>query len=266
MNSFEELDYRPTPLGPLSLRRRDDPKLGEVFEIKLGGGMTAPARESSFAPSGGPERCLVCRAPTPRHFLSVDAREYWRCGTCEASFLDPRQHPSPDEEHAHYRLHENEPHDPAYRRFLSRLSIPLLARLAPDSTGLDYGCGPGPALAFMLQEAGHRMSAYDPFFRPDTAPLGREYDFVTCTETAEHFHRPAEEFDRLFSLVRPGGWLGVMTCFQTDDAAFARWHYRRDPTHVVFYREATLRRIAATRGWRCDVPVKDVALMQRPAA
>lgn len=35
--NFEELDYRPTPIGALSLRRRRDPKLGvDVFEIKLG--------------------------------------------------------------------------------------------------------------------------------------------------------------------------------------------------------------------------------------
>lgn len=34
---FEELDYRPTPLGALSLRRRRDPSLGiDVYEIKLG--------------------------------------------------------------------------------------------------------------------------------------------------------------------------------------------------------------------------------------
>lgn len=34
---FEELDYRPTPLGALSLRRRREPKVGkDVFEIKLG--------------------------------------------------------------------------------------------------------------------------------------------------------------------------------------------------------------------------------------
>jgi spermidine synthase len=34
---FEELDYRPTPIGALSLRRRREPRLGvDVFEIKLG--------------------------------------------------------------------------------------------------------------------------------------------------------------------------------------------------------------------------------------
>ena len=35
--SFEELDYRQTPIGALSLRRRREPSLGvDVFEIKLG--------------------------------------------------------------------------------------------------------------------------------------------------------------------------------------------------------------------------------------
>jgi hypothetical protein len=42
----------------------------------------------------------------------------------------------------------------------------------------------------MLAEAGHAMALYDPFFRPDPAALERDYDFITCTETAEHFHHP----------------------------------------------------------------------------
>ena len=142
---------------------------------------------------------------------------------------------------------------------------PLLARLAVPSRGLDYGCGPRPALAAMLEEAGHAVALYDPFFQPEPAPLGQRYDFVTCTEAAEHFHRPAATFEQIMGLVRPGGWLALMTCFQTDDARFANWHYRRDPTHVVFYRETTLRHLAAAHGWSCTVPAKDVALMQAPA-
>lgn len=67
------------------------------------------------------------------------------------------------------------------------------------------------------------------------------------------------------ALVRPNGWLAIMTCFQTDDTHFANWHYRKEPTHVVFYREETLRYLACVRGWDCCIPVKDVALMQKPA-
>jgi len=208
--------------------------------------------------------CPLCRSAATRHLLQAEGRDYWCCGRCEARFLDPRHHPSPEAERAHYLSHENDPGDPGYRRFLSKLTEPLLARLPARAQGLDYGCGPGPALAAMLAEAGHETALYDPFFHPDPAPLARCYDFVACSETAEHFHHPAEEFERLTGLVRPGGWLAIMTCFQTDDDRFHDWHYRRDPTHVVFYREATLRHLAAARGWSCEIPVKDVALLQRP--
>lgn len=198
--------------------------------------------------------------------MTVAARHYHKCPTCLARFLDPAQFPSAEQERAQYLTHENAVEDPGYRRFLSKLAGPLLARLAPAAQGLDYGCGPGPALAAMLSEAGHHVALYDPFFAPDPAPLAQVYDFVTCTEAAEHFHRPAAEFARLRGLVRPGGWLAVMTCFQTDDARFAGWQYRADPTHIVFYRAETFRHLAQGWGWQCEIPVKNVALLQRPLA
>ncbi|WP_371039123.1 class I SAM-dependent methyltransferase [Rhodosalinus sp. FB01] len=207
--------------------------------------------------------CLLCGAKAA-HFIHADARDYFRCPCCGLRFLHPAQHPARDEERAFYLTHENDPDDPGYRRFLSRLAKPLLDRLPPRASGLDYGCGPGPALAAMLREAGHEVALYDPFFAPDPAPLSESHDFVVCTETAEHFHRPGEAFARLRRMVRPGGWLAVMTCFQTDDARFGTWHYRKDPTHVAFYREATFRHLATEWGWTCEVPVKDVALLRRP--
>lgn len=209
-------------------------------------------------------QCPVCEARPSRPFTRVEARDYWRCEHCLATFLDPGQLPGPEEERAHYLLHRNDPADGGYRGFLARAAEPLLARLAPAGDGLDYGCGPGPALAAMLREAGHRVALYDPFFAPDRAVLARRYDFVTCTETAEHFHRPAAEFRTLDGLLRPGGWLALMTCLQIDDGRFARWHYRRDPTHVVFYREATLRHLATRHGWGCELPGGNVALMRKP--
>ena len=207
--------------------------------------------------------CPVCAHPAGA-FLVADGASYYRCGACQARFLDPARRLARAAEYAHYLHHENDVDDPGYRRFLSKLADPLLARLRPRSCGLDYGCGPGPALAAMLGEAGHEMDLYDPFFAPEPSVLQRTYDFVTCTETAEHFHEPAREFERLRALVRPGGWLAIMTCFQTDDARFAGWHYRKDPTHVVFYRRETFGYLADKWSWQLDIPVKDVALLRKP--
>lgn len=208
--------------------------------------------------------CIVCRGPSSGFFIEVDGQDYYRCSDCRATFLDPAQRLPLESEHERYRQHRNHPDDPDYRAFLSRLALPLLTLLEKEQVGLDYGCGSGPALAAMLEEAGHLVKIYDPLFYPDRQVLEQSYDFITCTETAEHFHQPAAEFERFDRLLRPGGRLAVMTCFQTDDAAFSNWYYRRDPTHVVFYREETLRFIATRLGWSCQFPVKSVALMQKP--
>lgn len=212
----------------------------------------------------GPQQCPVCRSGGSFHFMRVAPYDYWRCPACQATFVDRSQLPERSVEHAEYRLHRNDVHDRGYRRFLERLALPLQERLRPGSSGLDYGCGPGPALAAILTEAGHRVAVFDPLFFDHRHLLDETYEFVTCSEVVEHFHDPYAEFDRLDGLLNPGGWLGVMTAFQTEDASFAGWHYRRERTHVVFYRETTFRVIAARFGWRCEFPAPNVALLQKP--
>ncbi|WP_273428035.1 class I SAM-dependent methyltransferase [Marinobacter sp.] len=208
--------------------------------------------------------CPVCEQGQLEDFQVVNAQQYLRCQVCEATLLAHGCRLSTSEERAIYDFHENEAEDPGYRKFLSKLTEPLLERLQPGMVGLDFGCGPGPALAGMLTEAGMAMSLYDPFFNDSDQALKRQYDFLTCTEVVEHLHQPAQVFRQMDGLLKPGGWLGVMTCFQTDDARFANWHYRRDPTHVVFYRERTLAIIGDQLGWELVVPRKDVALFRKP--
>ncbi|WP_417516992.1 class I SAM-dependent methyltransferase [Marinobacter sp.] len=208
--------------------------------------------------------CNVCGQGLLARFRVVQKREYLRCPHCEATIMAQASWLAPGEERAVYDLHDNDPGDPGYRAFLGKLAVPLLDRIKPGALGLDFGCGPGPALADMLREAGMKVTLYDPFFYPSQAALGCQYDFITCTEVVEHLHRPAEVFSQLDGLLKPGGCLGIMTCFQTCDDRFDNWHYRRDPTHVVFYREKTLALIADCLGWKLSVPRKDVAIFHKP--
>ncbi|MFP4407789.1 MAG: class I SAM-dependent methyltransferase [Spirochaetaceae bacterium] len=208
-------------------------------------------------------RCPVCRSEEVVHFETVRGRVYFRCLQCRATFLSRAQLPTAEQEKARYDEHNNDPRDPGYREFLNRLAQPLLERLPPGARGLDFGCGPGPALAGMLDEAGHEVSCYDPFYAPDPRVLDLQYDFITATEVLEHLHRPAETLDLFDAILRPGGYLGVMTEFLTDESRFAGWYYRQDLTHVVFYAEATLRRIAQLRGWAVEIPRKNVAIFRK---
>lgn len=229
----------------------------ETFD-RLGAGLRS---EYGIGQTG----CPVCEASGLVAFRTVGNQCYLRCPECLATVMAAQSRLSSREEKAIYELHNNDPGDAGYRRFLSKLSDPLLARLTPGAKGLDFGCGPGPALAGMLREAGHDVTLYDPFFHPDESAFDQQYDFITCTEVVEHLHYPAAVFKRLDSLLRPGGWLAIMTCFQTDDERFDQWHYRRDPTHVVFYREQTFTWLAKRYGWQLDIPRKDVAMFCKQA-
>jgi 2-polyprenyl-3-methyl-5-hydroxy-6-metoxy-1,4-benzoquinol methylase len=142
------------------------------------------------------------------------------------------------------------------------VATPVAEILNPGASGLDYGSGPGPALSVMLAERGFSVALYDPFFAPDAEVLERTYDFVTCTETAEHFFHPAEEFSRLRRLLRPGGLLAVMTEVLRDEASFADWWYLRDPTHVSFYRPETFEWLARHHGWSHRFARRNVILLQ----
>ncbi|WP_029011372.1 class I SAM-dependent methyltransferase [Azospirillum halopraeferens] len=211
-----------------------------------------------------PARCPLCGAPGAAPFATVRGRRYRRCGTCRLTFLEPAQRPDAAAERAEYALHTNDPADPRYRRFLARATDPLLDRLAPGAEGLDFGCGPGPAVPAMLGERGFAVRTWDPFFAPDADALARTYDFVVCTEVAEHFHRPDAAFARIDGLLRPGGWLALMTGILRDDTAFAGWPYIREASHVVFYRPQTLDWIARRFGWTAEPAGTDVVLFGKP--
>jgi SAM-dependent methyltransferase len=208
---------------------------------------------------------IVCRLcfEDARLFTSVDDVTYLACDHCGLRFMHADHLPDPVAEKGHYDNHENDVRNEDYRQFLSRLAQPLMDALPDGASVLDFGAGPGPALAAMMQDAGYEMTIYDPFYNDDHSSLERSYDAVTATEVIEHFHDPRLMFDLLDRLVRPGGWLAVMTMLQHDDDAFAAWHYRRDPTHVAFYREETFTWIAAHYGYVLSRPHRNVAIFHK---
>lgn len=211
-----------------------------------------------------PADCPVCERGALQPFQTVQTRRYFRCPVCAATVLDPQQHPTLEQARAEYDRHQNAVDNAGYRAFFQPLVDRLAPRLPPGAQGLDFGCGPGPALAALLRERGFSVALYDPLYAPDTEVLGRHYDFITCTEVIEHLPRPAETVRQLRERLRPGGWLGLMTRFQTEDARFAQWHYRRDPTHVVFFREGSVQRLAAEGGWHCETWPPNLALLRKP--
>jgi hypothetical protein len=182
-----------------------------------------------------PVKCPLCYSLSVHEFSNANDKLYYRCKTCSLISLDEKFFLPADEEKLRYQSHNNDPADERYIQHLSKLSDRLIPFLKPGDTGLDYGSGAGKPVSFILGKSGYKVSDYDPFFYDDKELLERKYDFITCTETAEHFHHPGKEFDLLTSLVDPGGILAIMTNFYSGEIDFEDWWYHRDPTHVCFY-------------------------------
>ncbi len=205
--------------------------------------------------------CPLC-ATAGSSFLYQDRRRYWRCPNCALVFVDRAGLPTREAEQACYDLHQNQCDDPGYRTFLQRAAQPILDQLAPPARGLDFGCGPGPTLSVMLRAAGFEMQDYDPLYRPDSSLLCRRYEFITCTEVVEHVHQAQALWPRLLRMLVPGGRLVVMTKRVVDDADFAAWHYKNDPTHVRFYAAASFRWLARVWGLDLDFVAADVVVFR----
>ena len=209
------------------------------------------------------KHCPLCDCEHVTCYHEDARREYWRCSNCALIFVPPRFYLDREAEKAEYDLHRNAVDDAGYRQFLSRLASPLLQRLPAGARGLDFGCGPAPALADLLRERGCEVALYDPFYAPQHSLLDTRYDFICATEVVEHLHQPGRELQRLWSILQPEGWLAVMTKLVKSREAFATWHYKRDPTHVCFFSDTTWQWWAQEFDARIERYGADVIMLQR---
>ncbi len=207
--------------------------------------------------------CPLCAGATVHRYCRDRERSFFRCGDCGLVFVPSSQFLSPEDEKKRYDLHRNSPEDEGYRSFLLRIFIPVHACLAPGSAGLDFGCGPEPLLARMFREAGHSMTTYDRFYDANPAALEGRYDFITATEVLEHLREPGRELTRLWSCLRPGGVLGIMTRPVPGKDEFPLWHYKNDPTHVCFFSPPAFQWLADRWGAGLGFPESDIVLFRK---
>ncbi len=221
--------------------------------------------------------CPLCECNATRPFQPELADAFRECPDCCLVFLEPRAHPTLQAERARYLTHNNSPEDEGYRKYLSDAVGPLVEELEaqiaasgvdPEAArsalaGLDFGCGPGPAVQAMLAEQGIACANYDPFFAFDPSLLERSYDFVVCTEVVEHLRRPGHAWELLDRLLKRGAWLAVRTEILSPEIDFEKWWYRNDETHLCFYRSETMDWLATEFEWRIETPRPNVRLFQR---
>lgn len=162
-------------------------------------------------------------------------------------FLDSALHFAAADEKERYLSHQNDPRDQRYKEYLQKMIQPLLdTKSLLGSRILDYGCGPTRGIEEIWGNQ-FLIDSYDPIFFPNLSDKESQYDFIICSEAAEHFYYPNEEWGRMARLIKPRGNVLLRTGLRPILASdFRDWYYHRDPTHVCFYSNETVAWIEQT--------------------
>jgi SAM-dependent methyltransferase len=225
------------------------------------------------------EGCPVCQAPSPPLAFVKNGYPMHRCETCELVFS--ARPPRGDELESLYSadyftqggagypdyIADERTHRRQARTYLRKIEKLGVARGAV----LDVGCAAG----FFLDEArkrgwaarGCELSEYahahaserlgleverSGFLDPRFAPMPQSFDVITVFNVLEHIPNPKHVADKLFDLLKPGGYLVVETWDPRSWLARllgSRWPTYAPPTVLYCFTRQTLAHLFDSERW-----------------
>lgn len=211
-------------------------------------------------------KCKICSEPVIAFYDDYMKCQTYHCKACQFIFKDEGAVISEGKELKVYQQHNNTEENLGYvAMFQDFIDKTVNPHKATVKSALDFGSGPNPVLAGMLQRSGFETDYYDKFFAPEKVYEGKTYDLITSTEVIEHIS-DVQSVMALFSThLNAGGYLALMTQFHPDDReAYLNWWYRRDPTHIAFFRPHTFNVLAEQHGFKCIYnDEKKIVLLQK---
>lgn len=196
-------------------------------------------------------KCKICQNETTS-FKVAHYGEYYHCSQCEFIFKNSQHYLNSAEEFKQYELHNNSIDDPRYvayfKDFIDKAILPFISQ---PKKGLDFGSGPSPVLAMILErDYGFEMDIYDLFYAQEKVYQGKTYPLIVSTEVLEHIHDPLKVFTLFKQLMLQNSLLVIMTSKHTNSQSFfENWHYIKEETHVSFFSDKTMEYIAEMFEW-----------------
>ena len=194
-------------------------------------------------------KCSLCNLET-KFYLSFRKKDYYICQNCGSIEMHPDFFISVEKEKKRYELHKSDILDIGYQRFVEPITNYVISNFSSRHEGLDFGAGNGQIIAKILKSKNIDIKVYDPLFHNDKSVLNSKYDYIIACEVIEHFHNPSNEFALLFSLLKTGGKLIIMTDPLKKETSFIDWYYKNDETHVFFYSNTTFQYIKNKYGFK----------------
>lgn len=196
-------------------------------------------------------KCKICNEKVSPFFDAQLNKTYYHCDNCEVVFLDKIYYITQDAEKTQYNNHNNSLENEGYVQMFESFLDFFWEDLENQPTlALDFGCGPGPVLQVLLKRRGLTCNIYDKFYQPKKIYENQYYDLITSTEVFEHLQDPIEVLSLFKKHLRPKGYVALMSLFHSNKQEdFLKWWYRRDPTHIIFFRAKTFEILARKCGF-----------------
>lgn len=189
--------------------------------------------------------CPLCHSPGEQFY----SEQFQKCSSCQSVFRCNDFFPDSQQEKSRYEEHNNDIHDQRYQWFVSPIVENVLKSHTSQQNWLDFWAGTWPVISHLLWQKWYKIELYDPFFHNYPELLEKKYDYIIACEVIEHFHDPKKEFKLLYSLLKPGGKLYIMTDMYHEEIDFKAWYYKNDLTHVFFYSEKSFNYIIKHFSW-----------------
>ena len=175
----------------------------------------------------------------------------WRCPSCFS--LHSLEQVDLGYYYARYPLKEHRLDFVMRRAYGNRLALLKKVGLRPDHYILDYGCGAGLFVRYLLDQGYRNAAGYDRYVPDfsDDAVLQRKNDFVTCYDVIEHFEDPRLCMQELREATKPGGFtiIGTPNAKRTDLSKQARFMVElSQPYHRHILSEDAMMRLASQSG------------------
>ena len=184
--------------------------------------------------------CPLCQDEKSHIFEKIGEKTYYQCQYCSLVFLSRSELISPVEEKERYENHHNSEEDSHYIKYLTTTVEKISTIVPKGASGLDFGCGKSLLMEKLLNQQEVFVSSYDLFFHRNEEVFEKKYDFILLSEVIEHLRAPNKELQRLTGLLKANGYLFIKTKLLTSEIGdFKNWYYRRDKTHIQFFREET---------------------------
>jgi SAM-dependent methyltransferase len=210
--------------------------------------------------------CRICRS-TANLFLRA-SRTFHICPACALIFTDDI--PAKSIEVAHYKAQWQQP-DPEFWKGQADVLLSVVEKYRRPEHILDFGSGRGD-LARELERRGLRTTPVEPMVHGHLKDqrYPQPFDVIFATEVIEHLADVWTELRQLERVLAPGGiivfsTLLTNTFINRPDAAefFAGWWYKDDPTHLNFFSNRTLGKIAEMGPYDIDILGEKIFVLRK---